>query len=545
MALPVDDPFAAPAPAQRGGRTPPHSLEAERAVIGGILLDATALERVTPIVGPDDFYARANQLLFAAQLELARAGRAIDLVTLRQHLVDRGLLSRVGGDEQVLALTETIPTVANITQHAEIVRDKAVARRLIQRCHEIAAQGYGDYGRLDEYLDGADEKIHEIVSLARKARSGPAGRSAVTRALELGARSGDPLPTDLESLDASTRGGLRAGHIVVLQGPPGAGKTSLAVQLARHYALAGHATAILACDEPADGLLIRWGQQEGLDRGQLERGEPHPCRYLADQIRPLRLVLTDADETATLLEDAAQEAAALAQGTGRPGVLVVDSLQTVRCRAHEAVGVAMSQRERIEITVRVLKHSSRTLGLLVIALSEVNRGAYRGGPDAKINPLAAGKDSSAIEYGCSLLLDLSSVPDESDLVHVQTPKNRLGPGKDPWRLRLDRDRAQLYEVPLRDANEEPDEAEQERRDDAATAKIEADAERLLAALLGARAKGAVHTSRDDLYALMRGRKQGRVAAVSHLFATGRLTGGRGKPITPSQPSDTPPQEADG
>lgn len=537
MAHALDDPFGHPS---RPHRVPPHSLEAERAVIGGVLLDNDALAAALQIVGPADFYASGNRIVFEAFAELARMGRAIDLVTLRGYLVDRGTLRKAGGDEHLLSLTETIPAIANIAHHAAIVRDKAVVRRLIQRCHEIAARGYGDHGPLSEYLDSADEQIHELVELDRKVRQGVAGRSAVTRALELGAHSGVPLPSGFESIDGATRGGLRAGRTVVIAGPPGAGKTSLAVQLGRHYARLGHAVGVYASDEDADGLMIRWGQQEGLTREQLEQGHPSAREYLASTLRPLRLLFVDADEAEAVLEDVVQQTAALAQGTGLPGVLIVDSLQTARCRAHE-VAKTSTAREKIEIVVRVIKHAARGVGLLVIALSEVNRGLYRGGADPKINPLAAGKDSSAIEYACALLLVLQSVAGESDLVDVQIPKNRLGGGKDPFRIKLDRDRAQFHEVELVD-EEAGKEAEAEAREAARDGRVEKLAELMFAALLSANAKGAKITARKDLLPLVRGQQSLKSAALSLLLASGRIHGGKGRPYGPptQEPPDTPP-----
>src|SRR5690606_30195801 len=151
------------------GRVPPHSLDAERAVLGGIMLENNALNAATQILGVDDFYSRANALIFEAMCELFRRGEPVDLVTLRAWLVDRGNLQKAGGDEHMLALTETIPTVENIEHHAAIVRDKAIVRRLITRCHEIAAQGYGEYGDVKEFVDESEKKIFEVAKEHKRA----------------------------------------------------------------------------------------------------------------------------------------------------------------------------------------------------------------------------------------------------------------------------------------------------------------------------------------------------------------------------------------
>lgn len=366
-------------------------------------------------------------------------------------------------------------------------------------------------------------------------------RSPAQRALELGANAADPMPTGFESLDAATRGGLRGSKLVVAAGAPGAGKTSLCVQLALEYARAGHPVGVLACDEDADGLLIRIGQQLGLVREDLERGILGARRHLAGALAGLMLTLVDADESEATIEDVAERVQAQAAERKKPGVLVVDSIQKARCREH-TVAAMRTERERVDATVRSLKRVSRMGGLLTLATSETSRAIYRGGADPKINPLAAGKESGSIEYAAAVQLVLTSVPGESDLVDVAVPKNRIGSGRDGWRMRFDRDRARFVETSVEDA-ERDDEEGQEQREEAQSAKLEADAEKLLGEVLKARAKGAELKSRHDLRELARGRMTWRVRVIAHLFATGRLVGGSGKPIRPPH-GDEPADEGE-
>lgn len=375
-------------------------------------------------------------------------------------------------------------------------------------------------------------------------------RTPTERALALGAFGADALPTPFPALDRATRGGLRPGKLLILAGAPGAGKTSLAVQLARHFALAGHPVGILASDEAADGLLVRWGQQEALARDQLEQGVHAARVFLAKQLAGVPLVLVDADESAACVEDLVDRVLALSRELGRPGVLVVDSIQTARVQAHQVE--ARSPRERVEATVNALKRAHRGAGLLVIATCEVSRGLYRGGADPKINPLAAGKESGSIEYAAEILLVLTSVAGESDLVDVAVAKNRIGGGNEPFRLKLDRDRARFDETSLDPPDDEHD---QDELDDARAARLEADAEKLLAAVLKALAKGAVITNQDQVRALagqagLRGKTNYKKEVIAYLFATGRLVGARGKPIAPPSPKPfandpAPPPEDDG
>lgn len=371
-------------------------------------------------------------------------------------------------------------------------------------------------------------------------------RSAIQRALELGAHSADPMPTGFAALNTATRGGLRAAKLIVAAGAPGAGKTGWCVQVALEYMVAGHPVGILACDEDADGLLIRIGQQWGLVREDLERGVLGACRRLAELLTGHPIALVDADESEATIEDVAERVAATAKEVGKPGVLVVDSVQKVRCREH-ALNPARIERERVDATMRALKHVSRGMGLLTLATSEANRALYRGGADPKINPLAAAKESGSIEYAAALMMVLTSVPGESDLVDVAVPKNRIGAGREGWRMRFDRDRARFEEVDVTET-EEADEEELERLEEARDARVEADAEKLLAAVLKARVKGARLTTKDALYELTKGRKQHKIRVVAHLVATGRLVGGHGRPFGPPEPvapAEVPPQEDDG
>src|SRR5688572_31269630 len=137
-----------------GSRVPPNDLGAERAVLGGVLLENEALNVVLELpLSAEDFYSDAHSRIYEAMSTLFAAGQPVDTVTLRDRLATSNLLHAVGGDEYLLGLTNTIPTVSNIEAHAKIVREKAIVRRLIHACHETAAKGYGDYGAMEEFLD--------------------------------------------------------------------------------------------------------------------------------------------------------------------------------------------------------------------------------------------------------------------------------------------------------------------------------------------------------------------------------------------------------
>ncbi len=254
---------------------------------------------------------------------------------------------------------------------------------------------------------------------------------------------GAQIPTRLATLDAACRGGLRTGKVLFVGGAPGACKTAMVVQLAITWATASIPVAFLAADEEADAIAIRIGQTGGLAREHLEAGTPHALEAAAKRAAGAlgALELVDGEDEGAYVEDVAAGLRKRA-GTG-PAVLVVDSLQTVAIRAHAG---RESRREEIDAVVGALKSAAKRHGLLVVATTELARGAYRSKQAAdQIDDLAAAKESGGIEYAATTLLVLRSVAGTPNIVDVAMPKNRLGQ-KLPFRFALDFDRATIAEV---------------------------------------------------------------------------------------------------
>src|SRR5437016_10994519 len=143
-------------------RLPPQSLEAEESVLGGVLLDNTAIDRVLEFVRPDDFYREAHRRIFRAMLTLAERNEPADLVTLAETLRQRGELQDVGGAAYLAELAERVPTAANVNHYARIVREKAILRSLISTATEIVSKGYEDSRDVKDLLDRAEQSIFAI-----------------------------------------------------------------------------------------------------------------------------------------------------------------------------------------------------------------------------------------------------------------------------------------------------------------------------------------------------------------------------------------------
>lgn len=345
-------------------------------------------------------------------------------------------------------------------------------------------------------MNSAEEALAEMRDDEAKQWQTPAER---VRAL---GTHGARLPTGFPTLDRITRGGFMAGERMIVGGAPGAGKTSLIVQIARDYARKGHPVAILAADENAEGLLIRWGQQDGFSREALEAGNETVKESFASILESIPVDLVDADEIGAAVEDVAEKLAR--RSSEKTGVLFVDSLQTVRARD---TGLDTNPREQINSVMRALKRAATKHRLLVIATSELSRGAYSG--HAKpIDPLAAFKESGGIEYGAAVALIIRCSPSAENIFEVYVPKNRPGGIKTWFWLEFDTERATFREV---DAPAHVPRSATSKR-----------STNLRDSVLAALSHSAVFSNRTALANAVRGQKQRKLEAIAALIEEGAI-----------------------
>jgi RecA/RadA recombinase len=329
----------------------------------------------------------------------------------------------------------------------------------------------------------------------------PSWRTPADRARRLGA-TGVQLPTGFATLDQATRGGFRTGKVVALGGAPGAGKTTLAVNIGLDLAIQGHHVAIIAADEDADGLLIRIGQLLGFQRELLENGDEVTRGLLAERLDEIpTLLLVDADEENATLEQVSVELKRRAAGA--PSILIPDSIQTIRTTSS---ALAEGPRARVDAVVAAMKHAAKVDGHLVLAPCELSRGSYRKA-DERIDDLAAFKESGGIEYGVAVAVVLRSVPDGDGLVEATIPKNRLGQ-KLPFRLTLDHRRARFTETTMQPIDEDEEQAE---RFDLACGKV-----------LAVLSRCTDIRSANGIAKRTGGNKAGILAAVKDLQERGRI-----------------------
>lgn len=296
--------------------------------------------------------------------------------------------------------------------------------------------------------------------------------SLVDRVDALFARPKRHLATGLPTLDTATRGGVEVPGIVVVQGAPNAGKTTLAIQWAELWARMRHAVVILASDELMADVVTRLGQLANVPLAALEACEPWAVAALKEALRDLPglQVLDGGGEDGgdpARVEHAAAEALALARDLGGDAlpIVILDSVQTVPA---DGSATARDPRARIDAVLAAMKRA-RSRGCLVVATSEVGRAFYRGGkPGERPDAMAAGKESGGIEYGAALTLVLSSVKGEHGTADVECPKIKRGTVPSvKFRLSPVRPgRPELHEVPSPDCPESGDgggESAEERR----------------------------------------------------------------------------------
>src|SRR5438552_10076494 len=264
-------------------KVPPQSIEAEQSVLGGLLLDNAAADKVGDILAADDFYNDAHRLLFNAIVGLIADNKPADVITVGEALGSLKKLDYIGGLAYLSALVENVPTAANIRRYAEIVRERAILRRLAAAGGEIAESAFHPLGRsVREILDQAETKVFEIAEHGARGQPGfpdirPLPTQVVERIEVLYNRDNPSdvtgIATGFTDLDRMTSG-LQEGDLIVIAGRPSMGKTSLALNIAEHVALVlKMPVAIFSMEMGATQLAMRlMGSVGRLDQQKIRTG---------------------------------------------------------------------------------------------------------------------------------------------------------------------------------------------------------------------------------------------------------------------------------
>ena len=362
-------------------RIPPHSLEAEASVLGGLLLDNSAWDRVGDMLTDNDFYRYEHRQVFASVSALINGSRPADVITVYEHLQSIGKAEEVGGLAYLNSLAQYVPSASNIRRYAEIVRERSILRKLVSASDEIATNAFNTQGReVAQILDEAEQKIFSIGEEGSRMKQGFQSMDSLVvelldRVEEMSQNPNDitGVATGFYDFDRMTSG-LQPGDLVVLAARPSMGKTALAINIAEHVALnEGLPVAVFSMEMGASQLAIRIvGSIGRIDQSRLRTGKLTADEWprLTESIEKLRNVSLHIDETPGLTpSELRANARRLARQCGKLGLIVVDYLQLMSGSTSDGENRAT---EIGEIS-RGLKMLAKELQCPVMALSQLNR----------------------------------------------------------------------------------------------------------------------------------------------------------------------------
>ncbi len=421
-------------------RTPPHSIEAEQSILGGLLLDNAAFDRVADMVRPSDFYRLDHRLIFEHISKLISANKPADAVTVYESLQNAAKSEEAGGLMYLNSLAQNTPSAANIRRYAEIVRDRSILRQLVTVGDEIATSALAPQGRdTKQILDEAESKVFQISEGASKGQTGfvviePLLTQVVERIQELYERSNSSdvtgVPTGYIDLDGKTSG-LQPGDLVIVAGRPSMGKTSFALNIGEHVAIdQGMPVAVFSMEMGADQLALRMLSSTGrLDQQRLRTGRliDEDWPRLTAAIQKMHDAPIYIDETPALSSlDLRARARRLSRQCGQLGLIIIDYLQLM-----SGNGGGENRATEISEISRGLKGLAKELKVPVIALSQLNRSLEQR-PDKR--PVMSDlRESGAIEQDADVILfiyrDEVYNPDTNDkhIAEIIIGKQRNGP----------------------------------------------------------------------------------------------------------------------
>ncbi|CDW92287.1 replicative DNA helicase [Thiomonas sp. CB2] len=392
-------------------RTPPHSIEAEQSVLGGLLLDNQAFDKVADLLVAAQFYRFEHRAIFQAIADLINLSKPADVITVLEALQSIGKHEECGGLPYLNSLAQCVPSAANIRRYAEIVRERAVLRQLVTISDEIAQNALNPQGRgVQQILDEAESRIFAISEEGAKSAAGFQSMKGLLgellkRVSELAERGGADttgVPTGFADLDRMTAG-LQPGDLVIVAGRPSMGKTAFSLNIAEHVAINEQLpVAVFSMEMGASQLVLRVvGSMGRIDQSHLRTGQLSEDEWtrLPETIERLQDVHMHIDETPALnpLELRARSRRLARQFGGRLGLIVVDYLQLMSSSRD-----GENRATEISEISRSLKALAKELHCPVIALSQLNRDLEKRTDKRPV--MSDLRESGAIEQDADVIL---------------------------------------------------------------------------------------------------------------------------------------------
>jgi replicative DNA helicase len=389
---------------------PPHSVEAEQAVLGGLLIDTNAWDQVADVVRQEDFYRPDHQLIFGAIAAVAGEAKPCDAVTVAGYLERNGQLEKAGGLAYLSSIARDTPTAANVRAYAQLVRERSLLRQLIQAGTQIASAVYNNDGTsARDLVDRAEQRVFEIAEGSFRGREGARPVRELLPAVidQIDEWHTNPdklrgLPTGFTDFDKIT-GGLRAGDLVIIAGRPSMGKTTLAVNMAEYAAVhpgTRASVAVFSMEMPSEQVITRMLASVGgvplssLRSGRISDDDWVRITGATSQLSEAKIFV---DETPALNPTELRARARRVKREHGLHLIVVDYLQLM-----QVPGTQENRATEIAEISRGLKALAKELSVPVIALSQLNRGVEQR--EHKRPVMSDLRESGAIEQDADIIL---------------------------------------------------------------------------------------------------------------------------------------------
>jgi replicative DNA helicase len=434
----------------------PHSTDAERTVLGALLLDPEAIIKVSDLLTPEDFYDPTYRLVYAAIYQLYQEHEAIDFVTVSSRLADAKKIQDIGGSAFLAELATAVPTSSHIYQYGQIVKTKAVHRRIIEAGQKITALGYEEDRPVADLLDEVEKSIFKITNMYIKEKFVHI-RDILDARYELFAEMHESpdeggvkgVPTGFKALDAKLSG-LQPSDLIILAARPSMGKTSLALNIAMNAAVKSHKTVgIFSLEMSKEQLVDRlFASMLGVDSWKLQRGKLDDSDFqnmgpIMDELNKANLFIDDS--VASSLPELRAKTRRLQMEHGLD-LLIIDYLQLMSTGNQSYAGNRVQEISEIS---RALKQIGRELHVPVIALSQLSR-AVETRP-GNIPALSDLRDSGSIEQDADVVLMMyredyyEEDSDRPGMTDIYIRKHRNGPtGR--VELHFKREQMRFYDV---------------------------------------------------------------------------------------------------
>nr|WP_240009545.1 replicative DNA helicase [Marinomonas algicola] len=388
-------------------KLPPYSIEAERSVVGGLMLDPQAWDKVSEVVVSDDFYRPEHKQIFAVIARLVDDSEPVDMVTIGERLDKRGELEAIGGVAYLMEMVESTPSAANIAAYAEIVRERSVLRSLITTTTDITTRAFNPEGMTAaEVLDEAERKIFQIAEGGNK-KGGPRIVSEILNATvdkidELYHQEGSitGLSTGFTDLDAMTSG-LQKSDLIIVAGRPSMGKTTFAMNLVENATMITDLPVIVfSLEMPSEQLMMRMLSSLGkidqtrMRSGQLQQEDWDKLMSAVKMLKDRKLFI---DDTAGISPtEMRSRVRRIARDNGGVALIMIDYLQLM-----QIPGFSEGRTNEISEISRSLKAIAKEMECPVIALSQLNRSLENRPNKRPVNSDL--RESGAIEQDADII----------------------------------------------------------------------------------------------------------------------------------------------